>query len=118
MESSCPHLGADLSHAEIEDWDNESIVAGTSTSPSLSYLEQISVSLVCPWHRYDFDLRTGKSETGLHACTYTVKVINSDSTCTPQIWVEAPGEGDWDVVEIRPVSEGGIASEDIYLLCT
>ncbi len=32
MEASCPHLGADLTHAEIEECDN-------------------SVVAVCPWHR-------------------------------------------------------------------
>ena len=32
MESSCPHLGADLSHAEIEECET-------------------SVVAVCPWHR-------------------------------------------------------------------
>ena len=33
MESACPHLGADLSHAEIEECDS-------------------GVVAVCPWHRY------------------------------------------------------------------
>jgi hypothetical protein len=32
MESTCPHLGADLSHAEIEECE-------------------ASVVAVCPWHR-------------------------------------------------------------------
>ena len=32
MESTCPHLGADLSHAEIEECET-------------------SVVAVCPWHR-------------------------------------------------------------------
>lgn len=32
MEAQCPHLGADISHAEIEECDN-------------------SMILVCPWHR-------------------------------------------------------------------
>ncbi|KAF8221339.1 hypothetical protein L208DRAFT_1415189 [Tricholoma matsutake] len=32
MESSCPHLGADLSHAEIEECETTMVV-------------------VCPWHR-------------------------------------------------------------------
>jgi nitrite reductase/ring-hydroxylating ferredoxin subunit len=32
MESSCPHLGADMSHAEIEECDD-------------------TVVAVCPWHR-------------------------------------------------------------------
>ena len=33
MESTCPHLGADLSHAEIEECES-------------------SVVAVCPWHRF------------------------------------------------------------------
>lgn len=32
MESACPHLGADMSHAEIEECDD-------------------GVVAVCPWHR-------------------------------------------------------------------
>ncbi|GJJ14422.1 hypothetical protein Clacol_008686 [Clathrus columnatus] len=50
MESECPHLGADLSHADIEEADAE-------------------VVAVCPWH----------SETGLKACTYNVDVRDDDS---------------------------------------
>ena len=33
MEASCPHLGADLSHAEIEECDTGAVA-------------------VCPWHRF------------------------------------------------------------------
>ena len=33
MEAQCPHLGADISHAEIEECES-------------------SLVLVCPWHRY------------------------------------------------------------------
>jgi nitrite reductase/ring-hydroxylating ferredoxin subunit len=32
MEAQCPHLGADLSHAEIEEYEDELVA-------------------VCPWHR-------------------------------------------------------------------
>ncbi|KIJ62399.1 hypothetical protein HYDPIDRAFT_51764, partial [Hydnomerulius pinastri MD-312] len=87
MESTCPHLGADMSHAEIEECD-DSIVA------------------VCPWHRYDFDLRTGESETGLRACTYNVKVAVDNVDAVEKVWVESPANGtQWRLVELRPVSE-------------
>lgn len=33
MEATCPHLGADLSHAEIEECEDDLVA-------------------VCPWHRY------------------------------------------------------------------
>ena len=35
MEETCPHLGAPLSHAEIEDMED-------------------TMAIVCPWHQYDF----------------------------------------------------------------
>ncbi|KAF8659281.1 hypothetical protein AX16_001856 [Volvariella volvacea WC 439] len=86
MESSCPHLGADMSHAEIEECDT-------------SYVA------VCPWHRYDFDLQTGKSETGLKACTYAVD-IRKEGADGFVVYIETPegGQG-WRLVELRPVSE-------------
>ncbi|PFH48537.1 hypothetical protein AMATHDRAFT_76688 [Amanita thiersii Skay4041] len=92
MEASCPHLGADLSHAEIEECET-GLVA------------------VCPWHRYDFDLRTGKSEMGLKACTYAVKVVQQpDKGSTDKevdvVYIEIPeGGSGWRLVELRPVSE-------------
>lgn len=109
MESSCPHLGADLSHAEIEECET-------------SYVA------VCPWHRcvfvfsflletedhrrcnrYDFDLRTGNSETGLKACTYAVEVREegSGNKSGGVVYIETPTGGHaWKLVELRPVSEG------------
>ncbi|KAJ3976915.1 hypothetical protein EV361DRAFT_958287 [Lentinula raphanica] len=87
MEATCPHLGADMSHADIEEYED-------------------SVVAVCPWHRYDFDLKTGKSDTGLRTCTYAVKIKTDPETGEEQIWMEAPDGGKhWRVVELRPVSE-------------
>lgn len=95
-----------MSHAEIEECED-------------------SVVVVCPWHRYairplcfgeslliqvniryDFDLRTGESETGLRACTYTVKVEPHEKDGVYKVWVEAPDNSGWRLVELRPVSEG------------
>ncbi|KAI9068929.1 DUF455-domain-containing protein [Trametes sanguinea] len=85
MEANCPHLGADMSHAEIEECDT-------------------GVVAVCPWHRYDFDLKTGHSETGLRACTYATEVREEDGA--EYIYVETPSGGrNWRLVEFRPVSE-------------
>ncbi|EPS93160.1 hypothetical protein FOMPIDRAFT_102038 [Fomitopsis schrenkii] len=86
MEATCPHLGADMSHADIEECDT-GLVA------------------VCPWHRYDFDLRTGASETGLKACTYNVDV-RPDDAGIETVWIQSPENGThWRLVELRPVSE-------------
>lgn len=87
MEASCPHLGADLSHVEIEECED-------------------SVIAVCPWHRYDFDLETGESNTGLKACTYKVQARKDDSDGKDKVWLEVPDYGtNWKLVELRPVSE-------------
>ncbi|KAF9267091.1 DUF455-domain-containing protein [Marasmius fiardii PR-910] len=85
MESACPHLGAEMTHADIEEYED-------------------TVVAVCPWHRYDFDLKTGKSETGLRTCTYQVEVHVEDGI--EKVYIEGPSDGSgWRVVELRPVSE-------------
>ncbi|WWC64672.1 uncharacterized protein I303_107283 [Kwoniella dejecticola CBS 10117] len=90
MEETCPHLGAPLSHAEIEDIED-------------------TKAIVCPWHQYDFDLNDGSSSTGLQACTYEVQVRGGQDEA--EVWIEAPHlspsapQRDWELVEMRGVSE-------------
>ncbi|KIY71424.1 DUF455-domain-containing protein [Cylindrobasidium torrendii FP15055 ss-10] len=87
MESACPHLGADMSHADIEEHED-------------------GVVAVCPWHRYDFDLKTGANEMGLHACTYPVHVETDDADGIDKVYMEPPAlDSEWTLVELRPVSE-------------
>jgi hypothetical protein len=62
--------------------------------------------MMCDMDRYDFDLQTGKSETGLRACTYRLELREADDG-SQNVWVESPEGGtQWRVVELRPVSEG------------
>ena len=57
--------------------------------------------------RYDFDLKTGKSETGLRACTYSVEIKNDPEDGLEKVFMEPPvGGSNWRLVELRPVSEG------------
>lgn len=101
MEATCPHLGADLSHAEIEECEDD-IVA---VCPWHGYAEpELVLRHVKIWSRYDFDLRTGKSETGLRACVYGVRILRAQSN--PEVLVESPTEDHWELVELKPVSEG------------
>ncbi|KAG9054130.1 hypothetical protein FS842_006115 [Serendipita sp. 407] len=80
MEAQCPHLGADLSHAEIEECDDE-------------------VVAVCPWHRYDFNLKTGISETGLRACVYEVQLRTEEDSTEEDVWIETPPSAEsWEVL--------------------
>ena len=56
MDCSCPHEGGPLDVGDIEDLDG-------------------ALSVICPWHSYDFDLRTGESSTGLKTSVYEIKVV-------------------------------------------
>ncbi|KAJ7140054.1 hypothetical protein C8R43DRAFT_1202181 [Mycena crocata] len=81
MESTCPHLGADMSHADIEEYEDTTVA-------------------VCPWHRQ-------VSETGLSACTYSVEVKTDPEDDIEKVYIETPAGGaNWRLIELRPVSEG------------
>jgi hypothetical protein len=57
-------------------------------------------------YRYDFDLKTGESMTGMRACTFTVET-RMDSEGQETVWLETPEQDSgWRLVEMRPVSEG------------
>ncbi|EJT50762.1 hypothetical protein A1Q1_08110 [Trichosporon asahii var. asahii CBS 2479] len=95
MEETCPHLGAPLSHAEIEIDDIEDTRAVGELEDEFHRADLP----VCPWHQYDF-------ATGLKTCTYNVEVIGKGDDA--EVWVDAPhndGGHEWEVVEFRGVSE-------------
>ncbi|KAF5319244.1 hypothetical protein D9619_008709 [Psilocybe cf. subviscida] len=71
MEAGCPHLGADI---------------------SLAYRMQTSSSVMMGC-RYDFNLKTGHSETGLKACTYDVQVKSDPQDWIEQVDMETPEGG-------------------------
>ena len=57
-------------------------------------------------------MRTGQSETGLKACTYEIRILADDSSHDEGVWVATPqGGSGWQLVELRPVSEGVRYSE-------
>lgn len=91
MEATCPHLGAPLENAVIE---------GNETEVDVDEIEDLVV--VCPWHEYDFSLSTGESSHGISACVYACKVSDIG-----HLYIEPPKEAtnDWELVELRPVSE-------------
>lgn len=111
MEASCPHVGAPLENAHVQPADLDSDV----DEPEVELTDVEDMVVVCPWHEYDFNLRTGESSHGLNACVYEVKTVESPSAGGGRtIWIEAPKphdatslarENDWELVERRPVSE-------------
>ncbi|XP_058870877.1 Rieske domain-containing protein-like isoform X2 [Acipenser ruthenus] len=55
MDTRCAHAGGPLCEGDIEEADSV-------------------LKVFCPWHDYDFDIRTGESQTGLQQQVYEVKV--------------------------------------------
>ena len=57
IDCSCPHAGGSLELGDIEDINNE-------------------MTVICPWHAYDFNLKTGESSTGLKTNVYEIKIVD------------------------------------------
>lgn len=139
MEATCPHLGAPLSHAQVVDGggegaamvDIEDIMVDDGTSsgcaPSSSSAAAASgPTIVCPWHLYDFDMRSGESTTGMRLCTYPVRVsssmaadddrrevfvgVDADAEERGGVTVPAAAASSWEVAELKPISEAFGAS--------
>uniref|UniRef100_A0A3B3QUX0 Si:ch211-212d10.2 n=1 Tax=Paramormyrops kingsleyae TaxID=1676925 RepID=A0A3B3QUX0_9TELE len=55
MDARCAHSGGPLCDGDIEDADG-------------------ILRVYCPWHDYDFNIRTGASQTGLQQQVHRVKV--------------------------------------------
>uniref|UniRef100_V5E2W6 Rieske domain-containing protein n=1 Tax=Kalmanozyma brasiliensis (strain GHG001) TaxID=1365824 RepID=V5E2W6_KALBG len=104
MEATCPHLGAPLENATIE----------ASDADFHGDIEDMVV--VCPWHEYDFSLRTGESSHGISACVYSCQVRNDILFIQPPKPSNLSADQDvhsatarWELVELRPVSEASPA---------
>lgn len=124
MTAQCPHLGAPLESAPLRKVANDNdgdVVGDDDASSDISFPEDDEddiedTVIVCPWHEYDFSLRTGDSTTGMKACVYGVRTVGGavqddgeNPTATLQVQ-SMPREDDereteWEVVEVRPVSE-------------
>lgn len=93
IESECPHAGGPMKDAEL--------AFGDQATGDIEDIHDDIVA-VCPWHGYDFSLTTGESSTGFRACTWSVHVEDN------AVVMEGPeNSGDWQIVSIEPVSEGG-----------
>ncbi|MEM9985052.1 MAG: Rieske 2Fe-2S domain-containing protein [Bacteroidota bacterium] len=67
LDARCPHANGPLGHGQVEDGQ-----------------------VVCPWHRFGFDLKTGQSDSGgYYVNTYPVKVKNQ------RLWVKVKPRRRW-----------------------
>ena len=96
IESECPHAGGPMLDAEV-----------VAEEPETDDIEELfdNVVAVCPWHSYDFNLITGESSTGFHACTWRA-FVDEGPDGTRAVFLEGPeSSGDWLVRSIEGVSE-------------
>lgn len=83
----CPHAGASLCHGQLT-----GLMA--SAGPGDYRLEREGEILRCPWHRWEFDLRTGKScaePNRIFVRTYAVSVAGAAAVSPAEV-AEAPVE--------------------------
>ncbi|GAA5845746.1 hypothetical protein JCM9279_006093 [Rhodotorula babjevae] len=90
--NECPHLGLPLEGGDIEDLCADDDELDLRNSPVV----------ICPFHNLDFNLGSGSSSSGMHACTYRLELRNGG-----ELWMEPPGDlgDDYRVIGIRSVSE-------------
>ncbi|XP_059425454.1 Rieske domain-containing protein isoform X1 [Carassius carassius] len=62
MDARCAHSGGPLCDGDIEEADGV-------------------LQVFCPWHDYDFNLKTGKSSTGLQVCCSCAGILHCVNSC-------------------------------------
>lgn len=84
VNNRCPHQGADLCAG---------LLTETTMAPSRPHEFVVSrdqLILACPWHRWEFDLETGRAIgdiTRKRMAVYPVEVVDGD------VFVRLPGDG-------------------------
>lgn len=113
MEAACPHLGAPLESAPLESRGDDEIedlvvvwYVHRLTQPVRARAHAGGMYVAFLTQQYDFQLSSGESSTGLSSCIYPVDVQGDDVLIGPPTDDVRDRESVWELVEIRPVSEG------------
>lgn len=75
MLNRCPHLGGPLAKGQIVNEIN-------STGPGNVTLDTSATIVTCPWHNWEFDIRTGQSywdPNNLHARPFAIAIETGDA---------------------------------------
>lgn len=119
----CPHLGGPLCQGQV-------VSEISSTRPGEIRFDSSKTYVTCPWHNWEFDIRTGQSywnPKGLRARPFPVGIENGKSVDEAlkegraeriegpfkAETVQVDVEGDYVVISLRSVSPspGSLASE-------
>ena len=79
MEAECPHSGGPMTEAHVDIEDSAYVAS-------------------CPWHAYDFNVKTGESSYGIKACTFPVFIKDG------RVCLQFP-DRDIKLAKVEPVSE-------------
>jgi nitrite reductase/ring-hydroxylating ferredoxin subunit len=109
MLNRCPHLGGPLCEGPIMD-------LVLSDGPGDMRIDRSRKMLMCPWHAWEFDVRTGQSYVDprrMRARQYKVEVATGEEVCDGPVegpfvaeMVSVAVEDDYVVVSIRPGAGG------------
>lgn len=77
-ESSCPHMGGPVCQGKILNRVEE-MLAPDKTAIGLRFSPEI-VNIVCPWHGFEFDIRTGihQGNSTVKLTPYKVKLVGDE----------------------------------------
>lgn len=87
MNQECPHAGGPMEDSQLEyDVEDDAWIAS------------------CPWHSYDFNVKTGESSFGMKTCTYPVYI--KDGTVSIDFsTASTDNTQEMHVINVSPVSE-------------
>ncbi|EHR01067.1 Rieske (2Fe-2S) protein [Bradyrhizobium sp. WSM471] len=108
IRNSCPHKGAPLCRGLLD-----GMVTGDA--PGHARFERLGEIIRCPWHGWEFDIKTGQSVFNPHKVwvrTYAVSVDAEESVQT-----NASCEGPDPSIETYPVTLEAINTGERRLLC-
>lgn len=87
MNQECPHAGGPMEDSELKyDMEDDTWIAS------------------CPWHSYDFNVKTGDSSFGMKTCTYPVMIQNGTVFIDYDV-PQGASASDILVLQVLPVSE-------------
>jgi len=72
FENVCPHMGGPVCQGKIIPRVQE-VIAEDKTSLGLAFSKD-QTNVACPWHGYEFDVRTGQHQGNSHVRLRTVKI--------------------------------------------
>ena len=106
-ENVCPHIGGPACQGKIIA-KVEEVIAEDKTSKGLAFSKTI-INIVCPWHAFEFDIRTGRHNGNARYRLKPIKVRVESG----DVIVSLPDEKKDQNVTVQPTVDGA-ASRPVF----